>query len=344
MSISFLFSYPYLIGTIPIIILLSLITSYIIILLLGLICYLRSMCHFKRKDKNYTGKHILIFGGSSGVGQALAFRLARQGVYLSIASRSEAKLKTTQEQCQSINSNTKCDYYICDVTKVDDVKNTLKQSINKNGFPSLIVNSAGIAHPGFIEEIDYSQYERDMNLNYFGALRVIKETKMLYDIEDKKENVDIVCIGSALGLIGSIGYSAYAPTKFAMKGLLDSLRFEFLGTKINLHYFAPSNMDTPGLAIENQNKPKLVSDMENNAQTVTGDYAAHTLLCNMDKYVITTEADLELLKTATHFMSGHSLLDLLVAPLAAIAICFIRKGIEGNIMKNIRQKKDSLLY
>ena len=98
MSISFLFSYPYLIGTIPIIILLSLITSYIIILILGLICYLRSMCHFKRKDKNYTGKHILIFGGSSGVGQALAFRLARQGVYLSIASRSEAKLKTTQDR------------------------------------------------------------------------------------------------------------------------------------------------------------------------------------------------------------------------------------------------------
>lgn len=344
MSISFLFSYPYIIGTIPILILLSFIVSYIILLILGLICYLRAMCHFKRKDKNYSGKHILIFGGSSGVGQALAYRLSRQGVYLSLASRSEAKLRSTQEQCLSINSNTKCDYYICDVTKEEDVKITLKQCINKNGYPSLIVNSAGIAHPGFIEEIEYEQYERDMNLNYFGALRVIKEAKILYDIEDKKDNVDIVCIGSVLGLIGSIGYSAYAPTKFAMKGLLDSLRFEFLGTKISLHYFAPSNMDTPGLAIENKNKPKLVSDMENNVQTVTGDYAAHTLLCNMDKYVITTEADLELLKTSTHFMGKHSLLDMMLAPFAALAVSFTRKGIEGNIMKNIRNKKDSLLY
>ena len=142
-------------------------------------------------------------------------------------------------------------------------------------------------------------YIKDMNLNYFGNLKLLKEIINQYKIKKdiiKDDKIDIACVGSCLGIIGSIGYTTYCPTKYALKGLLDSLRFELLGTKINLHYYGPSNMETPGLIEENKNKPKIVSDMESNAKSISADEGAHILLANLDKYMITSEPDLELLK------------------------------------------------
>ncbi|EKE42096.1 hypothetical protein ENUP19_0202G0013 [Entamoeba nuttalli] len=334
------FDFPLIFISLPITLIIVIIIAYLIVFIIGGICYVYSIFLFKRKDWDYTGKHIFIFGGSAGVGQAIALRLAKKGVHLSIASRSENKLKETQEKCLIENSKTTCDYYICDMGNTEDVKKALEQAVKKYGIPSLLINSAGIAHPGFIEDMTYEQYEKDMDLNYFGCLRMMKEIKILLDSNPTKERIDIVCIGSCLGLIGSIGYTAYCPTKFAIKGLLDSLRFEFLGTNVHLHYYAPSNMDTPGFAIENEHKPKLVASMENNVQTVTADYAAHALLCNLDRYVITSEPDLDLLKNGPTFMSSHTIQDFLICPLSALGTTFYRMMIEKNILKNVDHKKD----
>lgn len=298
--------------------------------------------YYFRKDKNFKSKHILIFGGSAGLGEALVLRLSSQEVHLSIASRTESRLKETQDKCLKINSKTTCDYYIVDITIEEQIKKCIEESIQKWGFPSLIINCAGIAHPGFIDDMPMETYIKDMNLNYFGNLKLLKEVINQYKVKKdsiKDDNIDIVCVGSCLGIIGSIGYTTYCPTKYALKGLLDSLRFELLGTKINLHYYGPSNMLTPGLIEENKTKPKIVSDMENNVKNISADEGAHILLSNLDKYMITSEPDLELLKISTNFMCQHSILDCLLLPIASLGIIFARKSIEKNIIKNRKSFK-----
>ncbi len=315
------------------------IKSIIILLLTSVIFYLYTYFYFKRKKIPYENSHILIFGGSSGLGESIAILLSKKGNNISIASRSEKKLKETKEKILKQNPNSKCEYFICDMTITENIKETLINSIKKFGYPKLIINSVGISHPGFIEEISYEQYEKDMNLNYFSSLKMMKEFKKIYDEKKPKEKIDIVFVGSVLGLIGSIGYSCYCPTKYALKGLIDSLRFEFLNENINFHYYAPSNMDTPGLKIENENKPLIVSQMENNVKTISSEDAAYYLLCNLDKYVITTEPDLELLKNSCCFMGGHSFLDFFLVPIAVVGVFFSRLGIEKNIRVNYENKK-----
>ena len=320
-------------------------------LILSLFAYIFLLIkfYFFRKEKNFKNKHIIILGASSGLGEALSFRLIKQNIKLSIASRREEELKRVQKKCNELNNKSTCDYYIVDITKESDIKNLFEKSIKKNGFPSLIINCAGIAHPGFITELKIDTYKSDMDLNYFGNLYLLKEIINQYKINFnsiKEKNIDIICVGSCLGIIGSIGYTSYCPTKFALKGLLDSLRSELLNTKLNLHYYGPSNMLTPGLVQENKIKPKIVMDMESNAKNISADEAAFVLLSNLDKYMITSEPDLELLKISSYFMNENKLIDILLIPVAIIGVIFTRKSIEKNIKNNydifnqIKQKSE----
>ena len=299
--------------------------------------YLIIKFYFFRKRKNLKNKHILILGASSGLGEALCYKIiSEENVKLSIASRREQELKKVQIKCSEINSKSSCDYYMVDITEEKSIKLFLEKAISKYGFPSMIINCAGIAHPGFINELSFDTYISDMNLNYFGNLKLLKEIINQYKIFEnqiKDDIIDIICVGSCLGIIGSIGYTSYCPTKFALKGLLDSLKFELINTKIKLHYYGPSNMLTPGLIQENKTKPKIVSDMENNVKNITAEEAADVLLCNLDKYMITSEPDLELLKLSSYYMNENHLIDLLLMPIAILGVIFSRKSIENNIKK-----------
>jgi short-subunit dehydrogenase len=310
-------------------------------LILSLFAYIFLLIkfYFFRKEKNFKNKHIIILGASSGLGEALSFRLIKQKIKLSIASRREQELKNVKKKCNELNNKSTCDYYIVDITNESDIKNLFEKAIKKNGFPSLIINCAGIAHPGFINELKMVTYKSDMDLNYFGNLKLLREIINQYKINIgtiKDDIIDIVCVGSCLGIIGSIGYTSYCPTKFALKGLLDSLRCELINTKIKLHYYGPSNMLTPGLVQENKTKPKIVSDMENNVKNITAEEAADVLLCNLHKYMITSEPDLELLKLSSYYMNENHFIDLLLMPVAILGVIFSRKSIENNIKKNYK--------
>lgn len=120
----------------------------------------------------------------------------------------------------------------------------------------MLVLGAGCAHPGYFLEQDVDTFRWTMDLNYLGIVRCISAVLPMMLRSATKSKHQIVLIGSACSITSFLGYSSYAPSKFAVRGLADSLRNELRGTGVSVHMAYPPDTDTPGFAEENKKKPK----------------------------------------------------------------------------------------
>ena len=91
-----------------------------------------------------------------------------------------------------------------------------------------------------------------MDVNYFGTLNAIKA--VVPSMIERHHGI-IVGVSSAAGILGMFGYTAYSPTKFAVRGLLESLRAEMKPHNVAVHCVFPADIDTPQLEFENRTKP-----------------------------------------------------------------------------------------
>eukprot|EP00879_Flechtneria_rotunda_P022800 GHRR01024080.1.p1 GENE.GHRR01024080.1~~GHRR01024080.1.p1 ORF type:complete len:117 (+),score=21.68 GHRR01024080.1:703-1053(+) len=97
-------------------------------------------------------------------------------------------------------------------------------------------------------------FERQMQLNYLGSLHA---AKAVYAGMVSRNSGHICFVASTMALMGLVGYSAYAPSKFAVRGLAECLRNEVQGTKVCVSIAYPADVNTPGYAKENLSKVGL---------------------------------------------------------------------------------------
>jgi short-subunit dehydrogenase len=181
-------------------------------------------------------KVIVITGASSGIGAELARQLAARGAKLVLASRNAAAL---QEVAQAVPGA-----YIVptDVTREEDCRHLIEQSIAQFGRIDVLVNNAGISMSARFEDItDLSIFERLMQVNLLGsvycthaALPYLKSTHGL-----------VVAVSSLTGKTGVPTRTAYAASKHAMQGFFDSLRIELMGTGVDVLVVSPGFVKTP---------------------------------------------------------------------------------------------------
>lgn len=252
---------------------------------------------------NYLKQHVIITGGSSGIGKAVAKLLVKQGANISLIARDRYKLETTQQELLKIiiDPQQQIAIKIADVAKSESIKLAIQAAIAELGIPELLITSAGIAHPGYFAEIPLNVFEQTMAVNYFGSLYSIKA---VLPAMAQRRRGRIVLISSGAGLIGIYGYTAYCPSKFALKGLAESLRGELKPQGIGITIVYPPDTDTPQLAAENKIKPPETKKITATAKTWTAEAVAQQIIRGVEKGSFSVTPGVEL----TILNRFHSLL------------------------------------
>ena len=198
-------------------------------------------------------QHVLITGGSSGIGKALARQAAAAGAHVSLIARDPGKLAAARAEIAAAAPGAPVVFVAAaDVADQAAVLAALAAAERAHGPVEVLITSAGIARPGYFEELPVDVFERTMAVNYFGTLYPIKAVVPAMRARGRGA---IVIISSGAGLHGFFGYTAYSPSKFALRGLAESLRAELKPTGVRVTIVYPPDTDTPQLAEENRTKP-----------------------------------------------------------------------------------------
>jgi len=228
----------------------------------------------------FKNKTIIITGGSSGVGKALAHRLARAGAHLSLVARDRDKLESVTRELRGIGSGQRIEGFSCDVADPDALETAMGQIAETMGTPHVLINSAGILREGYFEAQKLETFREVMDINFFGTLHTIRAI-LPYFLEAGGGRV--VNIASVAGLMGVFGYTAYCASKHAVVGLTGSLRAEFAPRNIRFHLVCPPEFNSPMVeALEGTRTPENVT-MAHTIPVMTADAVADAILRGMEK-------------------------------------------------------------
>ena len=201
---------------------------------------------------SFANKHVLITGGSQGIGKALAARLLARGARVTILARTKATLQKAKDELTADQPGGYCQYVCASITASAQLAAAVAEASTTFGDVEVLIACAGAAQPGLFLHTSADDYGRAMELNYVGTVRSIKA---VVEPMVARRRGHIIVVGSAMSVVGFMGYSSYAPAKHALRGLTDCLRNELVGFNVAVQIAYPPDTETPGFEHENKSKP-----------------------------------------------------------------------------------------
>ncbi|MEX0610787.1 MAG: SDR family NAD(P)-dependent oxidoreductase, partial [Pirellulales bacterium] len=202
------------------------------------------------------GKWALVTGAASGIGRAIALRLAREGSHLFLLDIDETGLASVVEEAQQLGVQVVGRR--CDVAEPREVSAAVAEVLARCGGVDILVNNAGITYYGRTDRMSAEHWDRLMRVNLLAHIQFTRE--LLPSLLERRET-HVLNVCSVLGLIGMPKVTAYCTSKFAMVGFSESLRNEFgrqgLGVTALCPGFVSTNLFTNAPLEESVDEQKL---------------------------------------------------------------------------------------
>ncbi|HEX5171798.1 MAG TPA: SDR family oxidoreductase [Cyclobacteriaceae bacterium] len=178
-------------------------------------------------------KVVVITGGSSGIGKALAEVFGKNGSKILITGRDQSALDAAVKVLTASGVTIRA--FKADVSSEEDNRKMAEETIKHFGKIDILIANAGISMRALFEDVDLNVVKKVMDINFYG---VVYATKYCLP-EIKKNNGSIIGISSIAGFRGLPGRTGYSASKFALNGFLDVIRTELLKSGVHVMTACP---------------------------------------------------------------------------------------------------------
>ncbi|KAK3302499.1 uncharacterized protein B0T15DRAFT_514530 [Chaetomium strumarium] len=256
------------------------------------------MAIFGRKNHMpVEGRTVLITGASEGMGRSAAIQLAAKGANVILVSRNIGRLEEALAEVKAAASSPatqRFTYISADVSEFDYASTVIAQAIAWNGgqAPDIVWCIAGMSTPMlWTDDAALSAARRNMDVNYFGSAEMSRAILREWLAPEnstgpKSEPKHIIFTASVLALFAIVGYGPYSPSKWALRGLADTLAMElnlYPDNPVKVHVVYPATITSPGLERENQTKPGITLELEKDEPPETPDTVARRAIAGLEK-------------------------------------------------------------
>ena len=252
---------------------------------------------------DYKNKNIVITGGSSGIGLEIAKECIKHSSrVVTIIGRNEKKLKKAKEELEIVNNNN--DTIINTISldtsiNYNNIENCIySKIINKFGSIDGLINCAGTSIAGEFEKLPIDEFSNMLKSNVIGSIYPTKVIVNHMKNENTNNNKIIIFTSSQVAQVAIHGYTAYAASKWALRGLAEALQMEVKPYHIYISIAYPPDTDTPGYQEEMLTKPLLTTKLSESGNVFQPNDVAKDIIKQSSKgyFNITTGIDGYLLK------------------------------------------------
>ncbi len=227
---------------------------------------------------------VVVTGAASGIGRALALRLAREGIArLAISDVNAEGLDETSRliAAAALAISPFVSTHVVDVADFDQMQRFAGDVVAAHGRVTHLINNAGVSLAGTVEEVSIADIQWLMDINFWGTVYGVK---LFLPVLRAQPASHIVNVSSVFGIIAPPGNAAYSASKFAVRGFTEALRHELAETNIAVSCVHPGGVATNiarssrvGAGADPAVKEKTTA-LHARASRTTADAAAETIV------------------------------------------------------------------
>ena len=224
-------------------------------------------------------RHAIVTGGSLGIGRAVAARLHAEGYALTLFARGADALEEAREALTAAG-RPPVGTAVCDVTDRGALTAAIAAAERARGPCHTLVTAAGHVRPGRFENLTEADFRAQMEVNFHGAVGAVEA---VWPGMVARGAGRIAMVSSAAALVGIYGYTAYASSKFALRGFAEALRGEARVHGIAVAIVYPGDTDTAQYRLEVETRPPETAAIAGKASLQSPEAVARAIVRGLDR-------------------------------------------------------------